>query len=134
MRHQHQVAGVDRHAEMVDGAAAASIAGRDHVAPVGDGRGARHKHHVAALIPPVADRVGDLAGRVSAAASPASVPATASTRWRSTATVLFSTFSRVPGSRVWISPTLPAANRGDAERASIKSMQASSVSREPRTG
>ena len=46
---QHQVAGIDRHAEMLDRAAGRLDRGRDDIAPVGDGRRAEHEHELGAL-------------------------------------------------------------------------------------
>ncbi len=45
---QHQVAGIDRHAEMLDFAADGLDRRRDDVAAVGDGRGAEHDHQFGA--------------------------------------------------------------------------------------
>jgi hypothetical protein len=45
---QHQIAGIDRHAEMHDLAAGRLDRRRDHVAPVGDGRSAEHDHQLGA--------------------------------------------------------------------------------------
>ena len=45
---QHQIAGIDRHAEMLDRAADRFDRRRDHVAPVGDRRGAEHDDQLGA--------------------------------------------------------------------------------------
>ena len=49
MSEQQQIAGIDRHAEMVDPAAGGDDRFRDHVAPVDDRRGAVHEDDVGAL-------------------------------------------------------------------------------------
>ena len=48
---QQQVAGIDRHAEMIDRAAGALDRRRDHVAPVGDRRGAGDQQHLGSRRP-----------------------------------------------------------------------------------
>ena len=53
---QEQVAGIDRHAEMLDGAADARDRRRDHVAPVGDRGGAEHDHELRAETEQFLDR------------------------------------------------------------------------------
>jgi hypothetical protein len=49
MAQQQHVAGIDRHAEMIDPAAGHLDRLRDHIAPVDDDRGAVHEHDVSAL-------------------------------------------------------------------------------------
>ena len=46
---QDEIAGIDRHAEMLDAPARRLDRGRDHVAPVGDGRRAEHDHKLGAV-------------------------------------------------------------------------------------
>ena len=52
---EQKIAGIDRHAEMLDAAADRFKRRRDHVAPVGDGGGAEHHDELGALLEHVAD-------------------------------------------------------------------------------
>ena len=70
---QHQIAGIDRHAEMLDLAADRFDRGRDHVAPVGDGRGAEHDDQLGAGLEHLVDR--------AARARPARAARAARRRW-----------------------------------------------------
>ena len=58
---QQQIAGIDRHAEMLDAPADRLDRGRDHVAPVGDGRGAEHDDQLGALVEHLLDRLRERA-------------------------------------------------------------------------
>ena len=58
---QHQIAGIDRHAEMLDAAADRLDRGRDHVAPVGDGGRAEHDDEFGAFLQHLVDRLGERA-------------------------------------------------------------------------
>ena len=55
---QEQIAGIDRHAEMLDATADRLDRGRNHVAPVGDCRSAEHDHQLGALPQHLVDRLG----------------------------------------------------------------------------
>ncbi len=55
---QHQVAGIDRHAEMLDLAAHRLDRGRNNIAAVGDGGGAEHHHQLGALLQHFVDGLG----------------------------------------------------------------------------
>ena len=61
---QDQVAGIDRHAELQDLAAAALDRGRDHVAPVDDGRPAHHQHDAGAVAERALDDLAQRGGLV----------------------------------------------------------------------
>ena len=58
---QHQIAGIDRHAEMLDLAADRLDRRRDHVAAVGDGGSAEHHDQLGAFLEHLIDRLGDRA-------------------------------------------------------------------------
>ena len=58
---QHQIAGIDRHAEMLDASADRFDRRRDHVAAVGDGGGAEHHDQFGAFFQHLIDRLGDRA-------------------------------------------------------------------------
>ena len=53
---QQQIAGVDRHAEMLDGTADPRNRGRDHVAAIGDGRRSEHDNEFGAKAKQLLDR------------------------------------------------------------------------------
>ena len=93
-RQQQQVAGIDRHAEMLDRAAGSLDAGGQDVVAVGDGRGAGDQHHVAAGRHGRADGRGHGGrGRARSASRRRARRATAARRSRVIRTVLSSTFA-----------------------------------------
>ena len=57
VREQHEIAGIDRHPEMIDAAAGEFDTRRDHVAAVDDGRGAENQNRRAALFQKLTHRV-----------------------------------------------------------------------------
>ena len=108
---QQHVAGIDRHAEMLDPAAGLLDRRRDHVAPIDDDRGAVHQHHLGAGIDGGGDEQAP-ARRPYARSAPriASAEPSAASRVSVTARVLSRMLSFSPGSRVWISATRRGAN------------------------
>ena len=67
MAEQQQIAGIDRHAEMIDPAAGRHDRRRDHIAPVEDRRGAVDQQHLDPVAECVANPCSEFAGRMGAA-------------------------------------------------------------------
>ncbi len=59
MPDQHEIAGIDRHAEMIDDAAGRFDRGGNDIAPVGDGRRTEHQHKLRTRLEQVGDGSGD---------------------------------------------------------------------------
>ena len=106
-RQQQQIAGIDRHAEMLDPPADRLDRGRDHVAPVGDGGSAEHDDELGALAQHLFERLRERAPARAATRRSATIVAPAgASRSAVTCRVFSITLSASPGSTVETTPTL----------------------------